>query len=121
MIVKFKFSKQEKDVFNQIHLLSGRNYEEVQAVYEGFLYSIILAYIEKEPIHFPLFGEIEIQFLRDTLVKEGKEAELEISFQPSKFLKRVIGQIEDKEESDVEKLLKSRIHSALADILEEGN
>lgn len=116
--MQFRFSKEEKDVFHKIHLLSGRSYEEVREVYEGFLYSIVLAYLEKEPIYFPFFGEMEIRFLRDIIIADGRQADLDIKFKPNDFLKRVIGQIEDKEESDIEKILKDKIHESLNDLLD---
>ncbi len=116
--MQFKFSKEEKDVFHKIHLLSGRSYEEVREVYEGFLYSMALAYLEKEPIYFPFFGEVEIRFIKDNITEDGRKAELDVTFTPNDFLKRVIGQIEDKEESDVEKILKDKIHESLNDLLD---
>lgn len=117
--MKLRLSKKERDTFHKIHLLSGKSYEDVRDVYEGFLYSIVLAYLEKEPIYFPYFGEINIQFIKDKLTRQGKEAELEISIQPSDILKRVIGQIEDGDETDLETILKERIEKILIDVLEE--
>lgn len=117
--MQLKFSKQEREALHRIHLLSGRSYEEVREVYEGFLYSIVLSYLEKEPICFPFFGDMEIRFLKDSITENGREAELDISFQPSKLLKRIIGQIEDREETDLEKILKAKIHESLNDLLDE--
>lgn len=114
-----KFLKQEREVIHKIHLLSGRSYEEVKDVYEGFLYSIVLSYLEKEPIYFPLFGEIDIHFIKDKMTKGGREAELEIIIQPHEMLKRIIGQIEDGDETDLEIILKNKINKTLEVLLEE--
>ena len=116
--MQFKLSKEEKDAFNKIHLLSGHSYKEVREVYEGFLYSVVLSYLEKEPMFLPFFGEIKIDFLKDTVVDKGRQADISVSVEPSDFLKRVIGQVEDREESDIEKILKDKIHESLDDLLE---
>lgn len=116
-----KFLKQDKEVLHRIHLLSGRSYEEVREVYEGFLYSIILSYLEKEPIYIPLFGNVDIHFTKDVLTRFGREAELEITIEPSYTLKRIIGQIEDGEETDLEVILKDRIKKVLDEIVDESN
>lgn len=114
-----RFSRQEKDALHKIHLLSGRSYEEVRDVYEGFLYSVVLSYLEKELVYFPLFGEIDIRFIKDKMTKQGREAELEISIQPSLMLKRIIGQIEDGDETDLEVILRNKIKHVLSGILGE--
>jgi hypothetical protein len=117
--MQFRFSKQEKDALHRIHLLSGKSYEDVREVYEGFLYSIVLSCLEKEPIYLPFFGEMEIRYIRDSITDDGREAELDITFSPNKFLKRIVGQIEDREESDLERFLKDKIRENLDDLLDE--
>lgn len=115
--MQLRFSREEKDLLHKIHLLSGRSYEEVKDVFEGFLYLSVLSYLEKDPVLIPFFGEFDIRYIRDAVTKEGREAELDITFEPNQFLKRVIGQIEDKDESDLEKMLKTKIHTILEDLL----
>ena len=119
--MQLKFSKQERESLNKIHLLSGRSYEDVRDVYEGFLYSAILSYLEKEPFILPFFGEMDIHYIKDIITKEGREAEIDVDFQPSKFLKRIIGQIEDNEESDLEKMLKDQIYEVFNEMLDENS
>jgi len=117
--MQFKLTKQQKDTINKIHLLSGCSYREVRDVYEGFLYSIILSYLEERPLDLPFLGELEVSYLKDVLTQKGREADVSIDITPDAFIKRVIGQIEDKEESDVEKILRDKIHESLKDLVEE--
>lgn len=117
--MKLKFSKSERELIHKIHLLSGKSYEDVREVFEGFISLGILSYIEKEPITLPFFGDLSIKYLRDRVTQNGREAELDFSFEPNKFLTRNIGQIEDKEESDLEKILKDKIHSSLELMMSE--
>ncbi len=108
-----KFSKQEKEIFHKVHLLSGKSYDDVREVFEGFLYLSLLSYLEKTSIVLPHFGEINISYKGDKLQKDGREAILETDFVPSNILKRTIGQIEDKEESDLEKVLMEKINKEI--------
>lgn len=114
---KLKMYKKEKEVIHKIHLLTGKPYEDVKEVFEGILYMVLLAYLEKEPVYIPFFGEIELKYLKDRYTQSGRVAEIDIDFSPNEFLLRVIGQIEDKEESDIEKFLKNKIHSILKSML----
>ena len=116
--MQYRFSKSEREILHRIHLLSGKSYEEVRDVFEGMLYLSVLSYLEKEPVVIPFFGEFDIKYVRDTVTKGGREAELDVDFTPNKFLKRTIGQIEDKDESDMEKMLKDKIHTIISDLLQ---
>ena len=114
---KLKLYKKEKEVVHKVHLLTGKPYEDVKEVFEGILYMVLLSYLEKEPIYFPFFGDMEIKYLKDKYTQNGRVAEIDIDFSPNDFLLRVIGQIEDKEESDLEKFLKGKIHTILKSML----
>jgi len=117
--MKLKFSNVEKEVIQKIHLLSGRPYDEVKDVFEGFVFLGILSYLEKEPVTIPFFGDLTVSYLKDRVTEKGLEAELDFSFEPNKFLIRSIGQIEDEDISDAEKLLKDRIHKSLEDMMKD--
>ncbi len=114
---KLKFYKKEKEMIHKIHLLTGKPFDEVKEVFEGFLYMVLLSYLEKEPIYIPFFGDIEMKYLKDRITQSGRIAEIDIDFTPNPFLLRTIGQIEDKEESDLEKFLKNKIYSSIYDLL----
>ncbi len=115
---ELKFYKKEKEVIHKVHLLTGKSENEIKEVFEGILYMILLSYMEKEPIYIPFLGEIDLKYLKDKYTQEGRIANIDIDFSPHKFLLRTIGQIEDKEESDLEKYLKNKIHSILKNTLE---
>lgn len=114
---KLKIYKKEKEVIHKVHLLTGKSFDDVKDVFEGILYMILLSYLEKEPVYLPFFGEIELKYLKDRFTQSGRVAEIDIDFSPNEFLLRTIGQIEDKEESDLEKFLKNKIHSILKAML----
>jgi hypothetical protein len=109
-----KMSKPEKDMVHRIHLLTGLSHEQVQSVFEGFLYATLMDYSNNESINFPFLGEITITYLKDTITKKGRVADLKVSFEPDSFLVRTIGQIEDGDViSDLEEYLQNEIKSIL--------
>lgn len=113
-----RFSKEEKDIIHRVHLLSGKPYNEVNDIFESLCLCAVIAFLEKEPIDIPLFGRMEVSYKGDRMTENGKEAQLEISVEPSKELKRVIGQIEDQTESDLEKSLQSKIRNILKSFIQ---
>ena len=113
-----RFSKEEKDIIHRVHLLSGKPYNEVNDIFESLCLCAVIAFLEKEPIDIPLFGRMEVSYKGDRMTENGKEAQLEISVEPSKELKRVFGQIEDQTESDLEKSLQSKIRNILKSFIQ---
>lgn len=108
-----KFTKEDRDIIHRVHLLSGKPYEEVRDMFESFCTVAIMAYIEKEPVTIPLIGTMEVEYVNDVLTPEGKEANVKITTEASPNFKHIVGQIEDEEETDIEKSLQSKIENIL--------
>lgn len=108
-----RFTKEEKDIIHRVHLLSGKPYDEVNEIFEALCLCAVLAFLEKEPIDIPLFGKMNVTYTGEELTERGKEAQVRIDVDPSPALKRVIGQIEDEVESDIEKSLQAKIKKIL--------
>jgi hypothetical protein len=115
-----KFSKKEKETIHRLHLLTGKSFGDIKDFYEGLLLNFVISYLDKEPIDIPLFGEIFFHYLGDEVTNKGRKAKIDIDFTPNDFLLRVIGQIEDGEESDLEKSLKEKIKKSLEKHLENN-
>lgn len=113
-----KFTKEEKDIIHRVHLLSGRSYDEVNEIFESLCLCATLAFLEKEPIDIPLFGKMEVFYKGDKVTEKGREAQLDIKVTPSPALKRVIGQIEDETETDIEKSLQTKIKNILRSFIQ---
>lgn len=104
-----KFSKEDKSTIQRLHLLSGLPYEECKELCKYFSVMMALDYMEGHPTHIPFIGDIDIEYLGDTIKKQGKEAILSITLEPEPGLRRIIGQIEDGEETELHKILKRDI------------
>lgn len=107
--MNIRFSKEERDMIQRIHVLSGESYDTVRKIIESLCIAMTVAHLEKEPVEIPMLGNVRITFNKDVLTKDGREADISVSVEPSKSLKHVIGQIEDDEECDLEKELKKEI------------
>jgi len=115
-----KFSKTEKSTVNRLHLLTGKSLQDTREFYEGLLLDIMVCYMNKQPFHLPLFGEITFKYLGDETTRKGRRAKVDIDFEPDDFLLRTIGQIEDGDESDIELHLKEKIQKTIEEHLESN-
>lgn len=112
-----QFSKKEKEIVHKVHLLTGRPHSEVRDFFESFLVTFLVDYLEKDSTSIPFFGDIKLQYLGDVNTPGGRVAKVDIDFTPTDFLVRTVGQIEDGEESDLEKHLKDKIQQVIRDQL----
>jgi len=112
-----KFSQEEKDLIYRIHLLSGKPLSDVNDMFESFCLCAVLACLEKEPLQVPMIGEMNVIYNGEDISALGKEAKVEISVTPNKFLKKVIGQVQDGEESDIEKSFELKIKNILKSLV----
>lgn len=105
-----KYSKIDKDVINRVHLITGRSFEDCKEILEGFFIMSILNYMDDESphLHFPLIGEFDFIYEGDVLKDKGKQAQVSVEFKPDDFLLRVIGQIKDGTENEIQKYLKQK-------------
>ena len=108
-----KFSQEEKDLIYRIHLLSGKPLSDITEMFESFCLCTVLSCLEGEPLQIPMVGEMEVKYSGEDISALGKEAKVEIQVKPNKFLKKVIGQIQDGEESDIEKSFELKIRNIL--------
>jgi hypothetical protein len=106
-----------KEAYEKIHLLSEVAIEDVKAVFEAILTSSVLNYAEGEATYLPGVGKLSIHYEGEEFVKEGKQAKIFIEIDPDDTLKKNIGQVVDKVETDVEKKYKSKIRSILNELL----
>lgn len=70
----------------------------------------MLNYMDDETPHmrFPLIGDFEFVYQGDVLKDKGKQAQVSLKFHPDDYLLRVIGQIKDGSENEIEKYLKQK-------------
>lgn len=106
-----------KEAIEKVHLISEQSLEDTKIFFEALLTYIVLNFAEGQPTVLPGIGELHIQHLHDDITSEGKKAVLQLDFFADDYLTKNIGQIVDKEESEIEKRYKARIKNLLNEIL----
>ena len=108
-----KFSPEEKDLIYRVHLLSGKSMSDITEMFESFCLCAVLSCLEDESFHVPMFGEFKVNYDGEEITALGKEAKVSVDVTPNKYLRKVIGQIHDNEESDIEKSFELKIKNVL--------
>jgi len=106
----------EEEIFiEKVRLISGKSKYEINDVISSIITLLVLDYLEGKETSFPLFGKIKLSInsLKPTLVHGKKETFLIVNVIPHSFLKKVIGQVIDGEENEIEKILKKKIQYLL--------
>lgn len=112
-----KTTPEGRDTIERIHLLSGIGKENSKTFFESLLTLIILDYAEGEKTYLPFIGEISMNYKGDTYNGDFKKAIVDIDFKADDVLLRNIGQIQDNEETDIERNIEKKLQNALTDKL----
>jgi hypothetical protein len=106
-----KLSDEAKDIIEKIRLFAGNDFtfDQVKKFFDFLLVCIIYDYIEDKPTTIPYLGSIFLKYDGDKVVAKGKEAEVSLQFTPDYNIKKIIGQIVDKDDTEIEKLLRTMI------------
>jgi hypothetical protein len=101
----------EKTALNSTRLIFGKNSHDTKEFFESIGIQAILNYAKGEKIVIPFIGEIEVSYDGDEMTEKGRLAKLKTNFTPSPFLIHNVGQIQDKESTDAEKILMNRFQA----------
>ena len=114
-----KLTPDEITALNSTRIVFGKNSRETQEFFESLGIQAILNYSKGEKLVIPFIGEIEVRYKGDEITEKGRVAKLETVFTPSPFLIRNIGQVEDEEPTDAEKILIRRFRAVFKERLKE--
>jgi hypothetical protein len=103
----------EKTALNSTRLIFGKSSHDTKEFFESIGIQAVLSYVKGEKIVIPFIGEIEVSYDGDEITEKGRIAKLKTSFTPSPFLIRNVGQIQDQETTDAEKILMNRFLAVL--------
>jgi len=93
--------------------------EQTISILESILVWSILSYLDGEPFHVPYMGNLRIDYKGEEIIDGEKEAILNISIQPTSLLKRIVGQIEDNKNTDIDSAFIEKILYEIESKLEE--
>ncbi len=90
-----KLSKKEQDVIEYLRNISDQNSERIHSILQALMKLALMEYAENHVLTIPYFGSLMIRNQGDVKTEKGMEADLQIFFSPSDFLKQNIGFYED--------------------------
>ncbi len=102
-----------KESIEKIHLLSGESKQTIRTFFESLISLILLDYIEGESTNIPFIGTLSIEYIDEKITNGKKEANIKVKLNPDSNLIKNVGQVQDKEECDIEKMIKLRVVEAL--------
>ena len=117
--MKLYTTKETRQALDFIHFASMEDKDTVDNIMKALLSLIVLKYEKGETITVPFIGEFTIEYEGDKYVENGKTAQLNISVKPDSNLNRLIGKIQDGDETEITDLFKRRIADKLGEYLKE--
>jgi hypothetical protein len=109
----------EKTALDSVRLIFGKNSRDVREFFESLGIQAVLNCAKGEKITIPFIGELEVAYDGDEITGKGRTARLKTSFTPSPFLVRNIGQMQDGESTDAEKILLNRFQAVFRERIGE--
>jgi len=109
--------EEKKSVTKKLQLLSKHSKADIQEMLEALVIQMMFDYLEGKETYIPLIGSFKFQFKGDEIVDGTRRAIVRTEFTIDEFLQRVIGQAEDNEETEVEKIFKEKIRQQLTKYL----
>lgn len=76
--------------------------EQTTTILESILIWVILSYLDDDSFRLPYLGDVKVHHDGDIIIGGEKEAQLTVTINPTDLLKRIIGQIEDNKQTDVD-------------------
>jgi len=104
-------TSEEKTALNSTRLIFGKNNRDTKEFFESIGIQAVINYAKGEKIVIPFIGEIDVSYGGDEMTEKGRVAKLKTVFTPSPFLIRNVGQIQDEEPTDAEKILMNRFQA----------
>ncbi len=108
-----KLTEKSKETIEQVHLLSGRSQDDVKLFFTTLVQLLTLNYLEGKGCAIPYIGQLKVVYEGEVIRSKGKEAKLGVKFDPDASLLRIVGQIADGVETDIEADLSKSIKKAL--------
>jgi hypothetical protein len=114
-----QYGDNDRFMIDNLSILTGLTFEQVRQVFEFLLLLQMADYMEGKPITVPYLGKLSVEYIKDEIIRGHKRALLDVKFEDSELLKRMIGEIEDGENTTVLAVLKGFIENQLLYLLQE--
>jgi hypothetical protein len=109
-----KLTQKEQESIENIRNISHENVERIHSIFNALMTYSLMNYTENEPIVIPYFGSFLVKYRGDDITNDGREAKIEVYFDPSPSFKENIGAYEDFKSSKNKDITKIPIIRQLA-------
>lgn len=99
-----KLTQKEIETINNIRNISHENIERIHNIFNALMTQALMNYTENEPMIIPGFGTFLVRYKGDDVSNQGKEAIIEVFFDPSPAFKENIGAYEDFKSSKIKNI-----------------
>ncbi len=113
-------TKEERDSIERLSLFFGESFTRTRDFLESLYIYAVFQQVQDDEISLPFFGKLKLSSVKDELLPEGRAAKLEVDFQPSRLLRKAVGQIKDGTITDAERILLNRIASIFSRFEEDA-
>ena len=114
-----KIDTYNKELIEEVSLLSGHSPNVVRDVLESTFLTQTETLFENSSFSIPYVGRIKVVYDGEAFVEGEKEAQVTCLFAASDLLKRIVGDIQDGSSEILSDLLKMKLKSSLQEKLEE--
>jgi hypothetical protein len=121
MATGLQYNDDDRFTMDNISILTGISLEQIREVFEFLLLLQLTQFLDGHPINVPYLGSLKVEFEKDEMIRGHKRAILRTEFKDSELLKRIIGEIEDGENTTIMSILKNFIDNQLLYIINEEN
>lgn len=107
-------TREEREALNRMSLFFGHSLGLTKEFFESLYVYIVLEYVSGREINLPFIGNLKLEYKGEKFTRHGKFADVGVNLDLSPEIIRNIGQLEDEELTDAERLLLSRVTSVFS-------
>ena len=114
------YTKEDLETIEKLRKLSGESVGNIKNILEAMFIMIVLDFVSQSKSVIPLIGKLNITHVKDILNSEGKKSLFSIIVEASSFFRKELGNIKDRNLTEIEKLLIDyKFSSKLNNIIDE--
>jgi hypothetical protein len=108
----------EKNLIEEISILSGYTPTIVRDVLESTFMRQLESLMSRKEIQIPFIGKIKVNHIGEEWIAGTRSSKIEVFVSPSDLLKRFVGEIQDGDSPTINSLMQKKIKGVLQSILD---
>lgn len=110
-------SQEERQTIIKVHSMpEDINQSQIRKVFQNFFLVAMIDYMQGEKTYLPYFGHLQIDYEGDEISDGMREAKIIMTVDPTDFIKRIVGDIE---EENIDSILEGKLFRDIGNVFEE--